>query len=214
MIQTKTKHLTLAAVFGAMAFVLMYFSFSIPVLSPFAELDFSAVPELIGGFMLGPIGGIGIITVKILLKLVFQGSSSMLTGEVQNFLLEAAFVIPAAIYYRRHRTKKGAYAGLILGGICTIVASVFTNVFLIFPAYMKLYGMDWNSILQIFTKINPWIHNIPTMIAFSIVPFNLLSRTLTSLITVVVYKRVSILLKEDFAGGRVYEIQRKQRSDI
>ena len=64
----KISNLTLAALLGAMAFVLMYFSFSIPILSPFAELDFSAVPELIGGFMLGPIGGMEIIGIKILLK--------------------------------------------------------------------------------------------------------------------------------------------------
>lgn len=193
--KTKTNHLTLAALFGALAFFLMYFSFSIPILSPFAELDLSAIPELIGGFMLGPVGGIEIITVKILLKLIFKGSSSMLTGEIQNFLLECAFVLPAAIYYQRNKTKKGAIVGLFLGSIVTIVVSILTNVYLIFPAYMKLYGMDWNSILQIFTEINPWIQNIPTMIAFSIVPFNIVSRMITSVITMLVYKKISILLK-------------------
>ena len=193
--KTKLNHLTLAALFGAVAFLLMYFSFSVPILSPFAEFELSAVPELVGGFMLGPAGGIEIIVVKILLKLVFKGSSSMLTGEIQNFLLEAAFVVPAAIYYRRHKTKKGAVIGLVIGGITTIIVSIFSNVYLIFPAYMKLYGMDWNAILGIFTEINPMIKNIPTMIAFSIVPFNLISRTVTSLITVLIYKKISILIK-------------------
>ena len=206
---TKTNRLTLAAVLGAMAFVLIYFSISIPILSPFAELDFSAIPELIGGFMLGPVGGMEIIGVKLLLKLVFQGSSSMLTGEIQNFLLETAFVLPAAIYYQRHKTRKGAIVGLLIGGSLTIVSAVFTNVFLIFPAYMKLYGMDWNSILQIFTKINPWIKNIPTMIAFSIVPFNLVSRIITSTVTVLVYKKISVLLKDTSSRRYQYEIQRK-----
>lgn len=197
--KTKMNQMTLAALLGAVAFVLMYFSFSIPILSPFAELDLSAIPELIGGFMLGPVGGIEIITVKILLKLVFKGTSSMLTGEIQNFLLEASFVIPAALYYRRHKTKKDAVVGLVIGAVCSIIVAIFTNVYLIFPAYMKLYGMDWNSILGIFTEINPWIKNIPTMIAFSIVPFNILSRAITSIITVVIYKKISIFIK-----GRMY----------
>ncbi|MEE1313584.1 MAG: ECF transporter S component [Lachnospiraceae bacterium] len=196
--KTKMNHLTLAALFGALAFVLMYFSFSIPILSPFAELDLSAVPELIGGFMLGPVGGVEIITVKILLKLVFKGSSSMLTGEIQNFLLETAFVLPAAIYYQRNKTKKRAVVGLIIGSIVTIIVSIFTNIYLIFPVYIKLYGMDWNSILQIFAEINPWIKNIPTMIAFSIVPFNIVSRTITSVITMLIYKKISILIKGSF----------------
>ena len=195
MAKTKTNHLTLVALFGALAFVLMFFSVSVPILSPFAELDLSAVPELIGGFMLGPAGGVEIIVVKILLKLVFKGSSSMLTGEVQNFLLEAAFVLPAAIYYKKHKTKKGALIGLVIGSVCTIIVSIFTNIYLIFPAYIKLYGMDWDSILAIFTKINPWIKNIPTMIAFSIIPFNIVSRTITSVLTVLIYKKISVLLK-------------------
>lgn len=197
--KTKLNQLTMAALFGAVAFLLMYFSFSIPVLSPFAELDLSAIPELIGGFMLGPVGGVEIITVKILLKLVFKGTSSMLTGEVQNFLLEASFVIPAAIYYRRHKTKKGAVTGLAIGAVCSIIVAIFTNIYLIFPAYMKLYGMDWNSILGIFTEINPMIKNVPTMIAFSIVPFNILSRVITSVITILIYKKISILIK-----GKLY----------
>lgn len=193
--QTKVNHLTLAALFGGLAFVLMYFSFSIPILSPFAELDLSAVPELIGGFMLGPVGGIEIVTVKVLLKLVFKGSSSMLTGEIQNFLLETSFVVPAAIYYQRHKTKKGAVTGLVIGAAISVVVAIFTNIFLIFPAYMKLYGMDWDMILAIFTKINPAIQNIPTVIAFSIVPFNIISRAITSVITVLVYKKISVIFK-------------------
>ena len=194
----KTKQLTMAALFGALAFLLMFFSFPIPILSPFAELDLSAVPELIGGFMLGSVGGVGIITVKLLLKLVFQGSSSMLTGEVQNFLLECAFVLPASIIYQRKKTKKGAVIGLVVGGVVAVIVSVFTNVYLIFPAYIKLYGMNWDSILGIFSEINPMIKNIPTMVAFSVVPFNIVSRVLTSVITMILYKKVSGIIKGRF----------------
>lgn len=191
-----TRHMTQAAFFGALAFVLMYFSFSVPILSPFAELDLAAVPELIGGFLLGPLGGLEIITVKILLKLVFQGSTSMLTGELQNFLLESAFVLPAACYYAHCKTKRGARIGLCIGGILSIMAAIFTNIYLIFPAYMKLYGMDWNAILSIYTDLNPWIQNVPTLIACSIVPFNMVSRLITSTITVLIYKKISILFKK------------------
>lgn len=196
---SKTKQLTLAALMGALAFLLFFFNFPIPVLSPFAELDLSAVPELIGGFMLGPVGGVEIITVKLLLKLLFQGSSSMLTGEVQNFLLECAFVLPASIYYGKNKTKKGAVIGLVIGGVVTIIASIFTNVYLIFPAYIKLYNMNWDMILETFSKVNPMIKNIPTMVAFSVVPFNLVSRVITSLVTLILYKKISSFIKGRFA---------------
>ena len=87
MTRNKTRRLTLAAMMGAVSFVLMYFSFSVPVLSPFASFDLSALPDLIGGFVLGPVGAVEIIAVKVLLKLVFKGTSSMFTGEIQKFLL-------------------------------------------------------------------------------------------------------------------------------
>lgn len=191
----KLSQLTMSAMMGAIAFILMYFIFSVPVISPFAEFDLSALPELIGGFMLGPVGAIEIIIVKILLKLVFQGSESMLTGEVQNFLLSVAYILPAVIYYRHHKTKKGAVIGLVIGSICSIIVSIFTNIFIIFPFYIKLYGMNWEGIVNICSAVNPWIKNIPTMVAFSIVPFNVISRVVTSLITMLVYKKISIPLK-------------------
>ena len=93
--RTQTRRLTLAAMMGAVSFVLMYFSFSVPVLSPFADFDLSALPDLIGGFVLGPVGAVEIIAVKVLLKLVFKGTSSMFTGEVQKFLLCTAYALPA-----------------------------------------------------------------------------------------------------------------------
>ncbi len=194
--KSKVRRLTIMAMMGAVSFVLMYFSFSVPVLSPFAEFDASAVPELIGGFILGPVGAIGITTVKILLKLVFKGSQSMLTGEIQNFLLSLSYVLPAAIYYRKHRTKKAAIIGLVIGSLASIFVAILTNIFLIFPFYIRLYGMNWDSIIEMCSSVNPWIKDIPTMIAFSIVPFNIISRAATSLITVLLYKKISVPLKK------------------
>ena len=189
------RRLTMAALCGAVAFVLMFFSFSVPVISPFAEFDFSALPELIGGFILGPIGAVEIIVVKIGLKLLFKGSSSLMTGELMNLILSLAYVLPALWYYRRHRTKHGAVVGLALGTVISVVVSIFTNVYVIFPLYIKLYGMNWDGIIEMCSAVNPWIKNIPTMVAFSVVPFNLISRVVTSLITLLVYKKISVPMK-------------------
>ena len=192
----KLRRLTMAALCGAVAFVLMYFSFSVPVLSPFAEFDLSALPELIGGFILGPVGAIEIITVKIVLKLLFKGSSSLLTGELINFILSLAHVMPALYYYRKHRTKKGAAIGLALGTVSCVVVSVFANIYVTFPIFIWLYGMNWDQIISMCTAVNPWITSIPTMVAFSIVPFNLLARSVTSLLALLLYKKLSVPIKK------------------
>ena len=193
--RSNVRQLTIAGMLGAVAFVLMFFSFPTP-LSPFAELDFSALPELIGGFVLGPIGALEIITVKILLKLVFKGTSSMYTGELQAFLLSVAYVLPAVLYYRRNRTKKGAIIGLVIGSVCSIIAAILTNIYIIFPFYMHLYGMNWQAIIDMCKALIPIIHDIPTLVLFSIVPFNVLSRSLSSVITMLVYKKISVPLKK------------------
>ena len=82
---------------------------------------------------------------------------------------------------------------LTLGGV---VVAIFTNVFITFPFFIWLYGMSWDEILTTFNTINPWIKSIPTMVAFSVVPFNLVSRVVTSLITMLVYKRLSVPIKK------------------
>ena len=190
------RKLTLAAMLGAVAFILMFFSFSVPVLSPFADFDFSYLPELIGGFILGPAGALEIIGVKILLKLVFKGTSSMFTGEVQKFLLSAAYVLPAVLYYRKHRTKRGAAVGIVFGCIALVITAIFTNIYLIFPAYIHLYGMNWDAIIDICNKVNPYITSIPTFVLFSVVPFNIISGSIIGFITMLLYKKISVPLKK------------------
>ena len=194
--KTNLRRMTLAAVMGAVAFVLIFVNFGVPFLSPVAEFDLSALPELIGGFILGPVGAVMIIVVKIGLKLAIQGTESMFTGEIQNFLLSAAYVLPAVLYYRRHRTKKGAAMGLAIGAVVSVVVAVFTNLYIIFPFYIKLYGMNWDGIVAMFSAVNPWIKDIPTMVAFSVVPFNLISRTITAVLAFITYKKLSVPLKK------------------
>lgn len=205
----KLRRLTMAALCGAVAFVLMYFSFSVPVLSPFAEFDLSALPELIGGFILGPAGAIEIIVVKIGLKLLFKGSSSLFTGEILNLILSLAYVLPALLYYRKNRTKKGAVTGLVLGTLICVVVAVFANIYVTFPMYITLYGMNWDGIIAACSAVNPWITSIPTMVAFSVIPFNLLSRSITSLLTFLLYKKLSVPIKRliEGQGGIENEVQ-------
>ena len=193
--RSNIRKLTTAAMMGAIAFVLMFLSFPTP-LSPFAELDFSALPELIGGFILGPVGALEIITVKILLKLIFKPTSTAFTGELQAFMLSVAYVLPAVLYYRRHRTKGGAITGIVIGAAVSVVTAVFTNLYIIFPFYMNAYGMQWDAIIGMCSELIPAINSRATMVIYSIIPFNLLSRALTSVITVLVYKRISVPLKK------------------
>lgn len=197
---SKVRAMAIVAIMGAVAFVLQYFSFGIPFFSPFANFDLSALPEIIGGFILGPIGAVEIIVLKLVLILAFKGTSSMFTGEVQNFLLSCAYVLPAIWYYRKNRTKNGAVIGLVLGTVVSTVIAIFTNRFLIYPAYIRLYGMTWDQIISICNAANPFIKGIPTFIIFSVIPFNIVSRGASSIITFLAYKKISSPIKKFIQG--------------
>lgn len=192
----RIRRLTIGAMMGAIAFVLLSVNFPIPVLSPFAEIDMAALPELIGGFVLGPIGALEIVVIKVVLKLLVVGTETMYSGELSNFMLSIAFVMPAVLYYRREHTKRGAVIGLIIGSVCKVVVGIFTNLYIVFPFYISLYGLDWAAMVDMCAKANPWIHDVPTMVAFSIVPFNIVSTALSSVITMLVYKKISRPLKK------------------
>ena len=120
----------------------------------------------------------------------------MFTGELQNFILSIAFMLPAVLYYHKHKSTSGAVKALVIGSITNVVVAVFTSIYLIFPAYIELYGMNWNGIIDICSAVNPWIKDIPTMVAFSVIPFNLISRIVVSFLTLVIYKKVSIPVKK------------------
>ena len=97
---------------------------------------------------------------------------------------------------RPPRTKRGAAIGIVLGCITLLIGAIFTNIYLIFPAYIHLYGMNWDAIIDICNKVNPYITSIPTFVLFSVVPFNIISGSVIGFITMLLYKKISVPLKK------------------
>lgn len=105
------RKLVMIAIFGALAYVLMLFKFPLPFMPPFMDFDLAGVPELLGTFLLGPVAGIFIVLIKLLIKLATVGTASMFTGEIQNFILSISFILPASLMYRRSTFKNSALKG-------------------------------------------------------------------------------------------------------
>ena len=190
--RSKIKEMTLIAIMGGLGAILMVvFHTPIPFMPPFMDFDLAAIPELIGGFALGPVAAIGIILVKILLKFVLMGTSSMFTGEIQNLLLSCAYVLPAVIIYHRKKSKKSALLGMIVGTIVCSITAVFTNLYIIIPFYASLGNMTVQSIVDMCAAVNPLMKDTLTLTIFGIVPFNLIKGSASSLVTYILYKRLS-----------------------
>ena len=101
--KTNVTKLTIIAMLAAVAVVLQYLEFGVPLVPAFLKMDLSDIPELIGAFVIGPFGGVLICLVKNLVHLLV--SSSGFVGELSNFMLGAVFSLVAGFIYRRRKTK-------------------------------------------------------------------------------------------------------------
>ena len=191
----KVKKIAFIGLMGAVSAVLMLFRFPIPFMPPFLSFDLSGLMEMLGGFMFGPMAAACIIVVKILLQLVMQGSFSLGTGELQNLILSCSYVLPALIIYHRNKTKKMAITGMAVSTIFVSVMAVFTNLYLIIPFYVKLFGMSMDDIITMCRTVNPAMKNVTSMAVFGLLPFKLIKYGVTSLVTFIVYKRLSRVIK-------------------
>jgi len=186
-----TKKMVFIAMLGAISTVLMLLEFSVPLVPPFIKMDFSELPIILGGFIMGPAEGAAIIAIKILLNFVFNGSTTMCVGEVMNFLLSLCYMLPSVLIYHVKRTKKGAILSMLLGTVIVSIASVLMNYFVMFPVYAWALKTPISSIVELGAKVNPAVDSLFTMMVFSVFPFNLFKYGLVSLITFLVYKRIA-----------------------
>lgn len=194
------RELALIGVLGGVAALLMFFRFPLPFMPPFMDFDFASLPEIIGGFALGPFAAVCIIVVKIIVKLALMSTNSMFTGEIQNIILSMSYVLPAVCIYHRYKNRKSAWIGMAVGTLICAVVAVFTNLYLIIPFYVNLYGMSMEMIIQMCAALNPAIQNTMMLAILGIIPFNMLKNGSVSFINMLLYKKVSPIMKAYMKG--------------
>ena len=191
---SSTHYIAYTAIFAALAGVLMLFEIPLFFAPAFYKIDLSEIPILICTFYLGPVAGVAAELVKIVVKLVLKGTSTAFVGDYANFVVGCSFVLPASILYHAKPGKKTALMGMVLGTlVMTVVGSAF-NAFYLLPKFAVLYGMPMEAIIGMGTKVNAHITSVSTLVLFAVVPFNLLKGALVSLLTFLLYKRISPLL--------------------
>ena len=192
-----TKKVAMIGMFSAIATVLMLFEVPLPFAPPFYKLDLSELPVLVGGFAFGPASAVMIEFIKILLNLVVNGTNTAFVGELANFAVGCSFVLPASIVYLFWKKKKGAIVGCVIGTfVLTVFGSLFNAIYLL-PAFAKMYGMSLDAILGMGSAVNPLMTE-GSMISFvvcCVVPINLIKGTVVSVLTMLIYKPLSPIIK-------------------
>nr|WP_325185418.1 ECF transporter S component [uncultured Oscillibacter sp.] len=196
--KTKTSHaktIAFIGMLGALSAVLMSINIPLPFAPTFLKFDIAELPALFAGFFLGPVSGCAVIVVKIILKLLLQGTETAFVGELMNIVGSCAFVLPAALIYKRVHTKRGAMISLSVSTVLVSIMAIFLNAYIAFPMYSSLYGMPMEAILEMGSSVNPLVHDNVTLMLYGVFPFNLVKHGITSLVTYLVYKRCGNALR-------------------
>ena len=190
-----THNLTVAAMLSAVAFILMFIEFPIPMLIPaFIKMDFSDLPALLGAFALGPVYGVIISFMKNLLHIVIKGTSTACVGELSNFILGAIFSAVAGYIYKHHKSRKTAIIGAVAGAVAMGVLSVPSNYFVVYPAYVQFYHMPLEAILGMYQAILPSADSLIKCLIIFNLPFTLVKGLLDAVLCMVIYKPLSPIL--------------------
>lgn len=201
-----TKNVAVMGMFSALAAVLMLFEIPLPFIAPsFYGLDLAEVPILVGTFALGPVAGIIMEVVKVLIKLLMKPTSTGFVGEFANIAIGCSLVVPAGLIYHLRKTKKSAMVGMIIGSVFMAVAGVVINAVVMLPFYSNFMPLE--TIIAAGAAINPAVSNIWTFAIICVGPFNLLKGAVVSVITSLVYKRVSVMIH---SMGQKSVVQKKR----
>ncbi len=187
----QTKYITKVAVLSAIAAILMFIETPLPLMPPFLKLDISDIPALAGAFALGPAAGILTELIKNLIHLTMSQTGG--AGELANFIVGIAFVAPAGFIYKYHKSFHGAVVALAIGGTFMALLSCSVNYYITIPFYVKT-GFPLDEIIAWTASVNKNITDMRSLIVMGILPFNVIKVTIVSIVTILIYKRISPIL--------------------
>ena len=187
-----TRALTGTAMLAAVATILMYMEFPIPIMPGFIKMDISELPALIASFAYGPLSGIAVCLIKNLIKL--PSTSTAAVGELFNFVMGALFVGVAGIVYKKNKTRKGAIIGAVAGALIMALVSLPYNYFVVYPAYVVCYGLPLDAIIGMYQAILPSSDSLIKCLTIFNMPFTFFKGMLDVVLCFLIYKPLSPLL--------------------
>lgn len=182
----------MCAMLSAVAFVLMFLDFSVPLIPAFVKMDISELPALLASFALGPVYGVVVCLVKNLIHLFITSTAG--AGELCNFLLGASFVLPAGLLYKKIKSRKGAVIGSVAGAVIMALVSIPVNYFISYPAYVVAYGLPLDQIIGMYQAIRPSVNGLLECLVIFNLPFTAVKGLLTALVCFLIYKPLSPIL--------------------
>ena len=180
-----TRKMVTVAMLSAIATVIYYLDFPVPLMPGFIKLDLSNVISLLAGFSMGPIAGVIVCLIKNVIQLIIKGlGPTMRIGNIFDFVTSAAFVLTASVIY----------ISCIIGTLVFTVISLPLNYFIVYPIYFKAFGGE-AAILGMYQQIMGSVKNIFSALCIFNLPFTFVKGIICALVTILIYKPLSPILK-------------------
>lgn len=185
------RAMAVTAMLSAIAFILMFLDFSIPIIPSFIKLDFSEMPALLASFAFGPLWGVAVCLIKNLIHLLITTTGGV--GELSNFMLGAVFVIPAGLIYKKKKNKTWAILGAVIGAFAMGILSFPINYFITYPVYYNFLPKE--VVIGMYQAILPAADTITKCLLIFNAPFTFVKGLCSVLICALIYKPLRPLLK-------------------
>lgn len=185
------RSMTMTALLAAVAYVLAFIEIPVPLSPSFARMDISDLPALVGAFAFSPFVGVMIELIKNALQLLTTSTGGV--GELANFLMGGSFVLTAGVIYKYHKTKRMAWISCIAGSLVMGIVAAITNYFILLPMFEMFMPLD--QLIASFGAFIPFIKTKLDVVLFNAFPFNLLKGLVLSAITMLIYKKLTPILK-------------------
>ncbi len=182
-----TKMLIFTAMLAAIAAILIEFpKFEVPLMPSFISFDFSDFPGVMASLTMGPVSGIFVCLVKNLIGLFSTSTGGV--GEISNFILSCALVIPAGIIGNKIHTYKGAIIGTVIGCVTMALLGIASNYFIVYPIYQNLMPLE--VIIGMYKAINPNVDSLLECLVMFNCPFTFIKGLVASLLCLPLYKKL------------------------
>ena len=185
------QKLIYTAMLAAVAGVLMSLEFSVPMMPPFYKVDFSDVPSVIAVFLMGPVSGICVEVIKLLIKLITVGTNTMYVGELANLIAAFLLVWPLWFLYQKlGANRKAAVEALLLSIVIRTACACFINANITLPLYAKAMSLPLDEVIRMVASVNPAIKDLNGFIILATIPFNVLKVGLNYIVGQLLFVRL------------------------
>jgi riboflavin transporter FmnP len=182
------------ALLSAIAYLIMYLQFPLPLIPVFLQIDLSDIPALIAAIMYGPLAGVVVEAVKNIIHAFVMGS---VIGEAANFFAGSLFIVVSTYIYHKRKTLRSLIIGMGAGTLVMAGVMSVANYFIIFPLYAYFLGFSIEQAVQLAKAANHSIHDLISLIVLAILPFNIIKGIIISILALPIYARLRPRLRTD-----------------